>query len=208
MLKITLANGNEFEVLGDTACYPSMSTTARSYMEIHMRENEMPMELFYALMTDAEGEPGYDASANLAVCSNVPASMSNRCAIKNRRSAIYNIALRHIHWRSVKYQPLERRVSFVVCNLNQFPVFHFLVTAERCAKANGLRARYKIRCGSSKHHHAICGSLQRRSEKKEMNCSQNAILPYCKMHRQIRKSGAHTDKRCGTCRSSRDFRTP
>ena len=54
MLKITLANGNEFEVLGDTACYPSMSTTARSYMEIHMRENEMPMELFYALMTDAE----------------------------------------------------------------------------------------------------------------------------------------------------------
>ena len=33
MLKITLENGSAYEVLPETACYPSMSTTARSHLE-------------------------------------------------------------------------------------------------------------------------------------------------------------------------------
>lgn len=54
MLKITLENGSAYEVLGDTACYPSMSTTARSYLEVHMPSDTMTLDEFYALMTDSE----------------------------------------------------------------------------------------------------------------------------------------------------------
>ena len=54
MLKITLENGSAYEVLHETACYPSMSTTARSYLEVHMSEDAMTLDEFYALMTDSE----------------------------------------------------------------------------------------------------------------------------------------------------------
>lgn len=54
MLKITLENGSAYEVLPETACYPSMSTTARSHLEIHMSADAMTLDEFYALMTDAE----------------------------------------------------------------------------------------------------------------------------------------------------------
>ena len=54
MLKITLENGSAYEVLSDTACYPSMSTTTRSYLEVHMSEDAMTLDEFYALMTDSE----------------------------------------------------------------------------------------------------------------------------------------------------------
>ena len=36
MLKVTLKNGNEYELLEDTTVYPSGSPNARSRMEIHM----------------------------------------------------------------------------------------------------------------------------------------------------------------------------
>ena len=54
MLKITLENGSAYEVLPETACYPSMSTTARGHLEIHMSADAMTLDEFYALMTDAE----------------------------------------------------------------------------------------------------------------------------------------------------------
>ena len=54
MLKITLENGSAYEVLSDTASYPSMSTTTRSYLEVHMSEDAMTLDEFYALMTDSE----------------------------------------------------------------------------------------------------------------------------------------------------------
>ena len=54
MLKITLENGSAYEVLSDTACYPSVSTTARSYLEVHMSADAMTLDEFYALMTDSE----------------------------------------------------------------------------------------------------------------------------------------------------------
>ena len=60
MLKITLENGSAYEVLHETACYPSMSTTARSYLEIHMSADAMTLDEFYTLMTDSEAtkKPG------------------------------------------------------------------------------------------------------------------------------------------------------
>lgn len=54
MLKIALENGSAYEVLHETACYPSMSTTARSYLEIHMSADAMTLDEFYTLMTDSE----------------------------------------------------------------------------------------------------------------------------------------------------------
>ena len=39
MLKVTLKNGNEYELLEDTTVYPSGSPNARSRMEIHMGED-------------------------------------------------------------------------------------------------------------------------------------------------------------------------
>ena len=54
MLKITLETGSAYEVLSYTACYPSMSTTTRSYLEVHMSEDAMTLDEFYALMTDSE----------------------------------------------------------------------------------------------------------------------------------------------------------
>ena len=41
MLKVTLKNGNEYELLEDTTVYPSGSPNARSRMEIHMGEDAM-----------------------------------------------------------------------------------------------------------------------------------------------------------------------
>ena len=41
MLKVTLKNGNEYELLEDTTVYPSGSPNARSRMEIHMSEDAM-----------------------------------------------------------------------------------------------------------------------------------------------------------------------
>ena len=46
MLKITLENGSAYEVLPETACYPSMSTTARSHLEIHMSADAMTLDEF------------------------------------------------------------------------------------------------------------------------------------------------------------------
>lgn len=63
MLKITLENGSAYEVLPETACYPSMSTTARSHLEIHMSADAMTLDEFYALMTDAE------ATKKITLCS-------------------------------------------------------------------------------------------------------------------------------------------
>lgn len=54
MLKITLENGSAYEALHETACYPSVSTTARSYLEVHMSADAMTLDEFYELMTDSE----------------------------------------------------------------------------------------------------------------------------------------------------------
>ena len=54
MLKITLENGSAYEALHETACYPSVSNTARSYLEVHMSADAMTLDEFYELMTDSE----------------------------------------------------------------------------------------------------------------------------------------------------------
>ena len=48
MLKVTLKNGNEYELLEDTTVYPSGSPNARSRMEIHMVEDAMTAAEFEA----------------------------------------------------------------------------------------------------------------------------------------------------------------
>lgn len=48
MLKVTLKNGNEYELLEDTTVYPSGSPNARSRMEIHMAEDAMTTAEFEA----------------------------------------------------------------------------------------------------------------------------------------------------------------
>ena len=48
MLKVTLKNGNEYELLEDTTVYPSGSPNARSRMEIHMGEDAMTTAEFEA----------------------------------------------------------------------------------------------------------------------------------------------------------------
>ena len=54
MLKVTLKNGNEYELLEDTTVYPSGSSNARSRMEIHMAEDAMTAaELEAAFMDEA-----------------------------------------------------------------------------------------------------------------------------------------------------------
>lgn len=40
MLKITLENGSAYEVLSDTACYPSMSTTTRAILKSICRRTQ------------------------------------------------------------------------------------------------------------------------------------------------------------------------
>ena len=47
MLKVTLKNGNEYELLEDTTVYPSGSPNARSRMEIHMGEDAMTLSLIH-----------------------------------------------------------------------------------------------------------------------------------------------------------------
>ena len=52
MLKVTLKNGNEYELLEDTTVYPSGSPNARSRMEIHMGEDAMTTAEFEAAFMD------------------------------------------------------------------------------------------------------------------------------------------------------------
>mgnify|MGYP001373008190 FL=1 len=52
MLKVTLKNGNEYELLEDTTVYPSGSPNARSRMEIHMTEDAMTAAEFEAAFMD------------------------------------------------------------------------------------------------------------------------------------------------------------
>ena len=52
MLKVTLKNGNEYELLEDTTVYPSGSPNARSRMEIHMSEDAMTAVEFEAAFMD------------------------------------------------------------------------------------------------------------------------------------------------------------
>ena len=52
MLKVTLKNGNEYELLEDTTVYPSGSPNARSRMEIHMGEDAMTAVEFEAAFMD------------------------------------------------------------------------------------------------------------------------------------------------------------
>ena len=52
MLKVTLKNGNEYELLEDTTVYPSGSPNARSRMEIHMGEDAMTTAEFEATFMD------------------------------------------------------------------------------------------------------------------------------------------------------------
>lgn len=54
MLKIKLKNGDEYEVLTQTAVYPSGSPALRSRMEIHMAADAMGLEDFAALFGDAQ----------------------------------------------------------------------------------------------------------------------------------------------------------
>lgn len=54
MLKIKSKNGNEYEVLAQTAVYPSGSPDLRSRMEIHMAADAMGLEDFAALFGDAQ----------------------------------------------------------------------------------------------------------------------------------------------------------
>jgi len=51
-LKIKFKNGNEYEVLTQTAVYPSGSPALRSRMEIHMAADAMGIEAFAALFGD------------------------------------------------------------------------------------------------------------------------------------------------------------
>ena len=53
-LKIKLKNGDEYEVLTQTAVYPSGSPALRSKMEIHMAADAMGLENFAALFGDAQ----------------------------------------------------------------------------------------------------------------------------------------------------------
>lgn len=53
-LKIKFKNGNEYEVLTQTAVYPSGSPALRSRMEIHMAADAMGIEAFAALFGDAQ----------------------------------------------------------------------------------------------------------------------------------------------------------
>ena len=52
MLKVTLKNGNEYEVLNETVVYPSGNPNARSRMEIHMEEDAMTAAEFEATFMD------------------------------------------------------------------------------------------------------------------------------------------------------------
>ena len=52
MLKVTLKNGNEYELLEDTTVYPSGSPNARSRMEIRMSEDAMTAAEFEAAFMD------------------------------------------------------------------------------------------------------------------------------------------------------------
>ena len=52
MLKVTLKNGNEYELLEDTTVYPSGSPNARSRMEIHMAEDALTAAEFETAFMD------------------------------------------------------------------------------------------------------------------------------------------------------------
>ena len=54
MLKIKLKNSDEYEVLTQTAVYPSGSPALRSRMEIHMAADAMGLEAFAALFGDGQ----------------------------------------------------------------------------------------------------------------------------------------------------------
>lgn len=52
MLQIRMKNGETLPVIHPTAAYPSFSPSIRSYLEIHVADDEMTFDEFYTLMTD------------------------------------------------------------------------------------------------------------------------------------------------------------
>lgn len=64
MLKVTLKNGNEYELLEDTTVYPSGSPNARSRMEIHMGEDAMTAAEFETAFMDEAANGGNPIDKN------------------------------------------------------------------------------------------------------------------------------------------------
>lgn len=52
MLKIRFKNGKEYNVLSNTAIYPSYNTNSRNKFEIHMEESSMSLEEFELLFNE------------------------------------------------------------------------------------------------------------------------------------------------------------
>ena len=52
MLQITMKNGEVIPVIRPTAAYPSYSASQRSYLEIHVADDEMTFDEFYTLVTN------------------------------------------------------------------------------------------------------------------------------------------------------------
>ena len=57
MIKITLKNGKEYEVLDSTLVYPSGMSSVRNKMEIHLDESSMTLTELEKIFTDAISEP-------------------------------------------------------------------------------------------------------------------------------------------------------
>lgn len=53
MLQLKMKNGEIIPVIQPTAAYPSHSANQRSYLEIHIAEDEMTFDEFYALVTNS-----------------------------------------------------------------------------------------------------------------------------------------------------------
>lgn len=53
MLQITMKNGELLPVIQPTAAYPSYSANQRNYLEIHIEDDEMTFDEFYALVTNS-----------------------------------------------------------------------------------------------------------------------------------------------------------
>ena len=53
MLQLKMKNGEIIPVIQPTAAYPSYSANQRSYLEIHIAEDEMTFDEFYALVTNS-----------------------------------------------------------------------------------------------------------------------------------------------------------
>lgn len=52
MLQLKMKNGGVIPVVQPTAAYPSYSANQRNYLEIHVADDEMTFDEFYALVTN------------------------------------------------------------------------------------------------------------------------------------------------------------